>query len=379
MLDAFSATRKPTVLFIANPCETSATLNSKEFTEKFDILRYDLDTKEKFIRFLEEHEKDKITALYGGFPAFHRIGGLNRDIIEHRSFPRNDLKCIVLCSRGCNGLDLDALREHNIQLYNYQDDQDEGLIDDLKLHEVGNDVADCGLWHILEGFRKFSYGQKLARETGNTIVARTKAAGKDGFAFGHEVGNMFIESPRGKKCLILGLGSIGKQLAYKLQNGLGMQIHYCKRSEESTISGSENWKFHGLDDTIYPKLHQFHAIVITLPGTPQTEHLIDLKFLQHCNSELILVNLGRGAILDPQAVSDALAKGQIRHLGVDVFYNEPIIDEEIKVSDKLTSITPHLGSATKEVFEQSCELALAKILRVASGDVAEDKFFSRIV
>ncbi|CAI1984495.1 hypothetical protein SEUBUCD650_0G00960 [Saccharomyces eubayanus] len=379
MLDAFSATRKPTVLFIANPCETSATLNSKEFTEKFDILRYDLDTKEKFIRFLEEHEKDKITAIYGGFPAFHRIGGLNRDIIEHRSFPGNDLKCIVLCSRGCNGLDLDALREHNIQLYNYQDDQDEGLIDDLKLHEVGNDVADCGLWHILEGFRKFSYGQKLARETGNTIVARTKAAGKDGFAFGHEVGNMFIESPRGKKCLILGLGSIGKQLAYKLQNGLGMQIHYCKRSEESTISGSENWKFHGLDDTIYPKLHQFHAIVITLPGTPQTEHLIDLKFLQHCNSELILVNLGRGAILDPQAVSDALAKGQIRHLGVDVFYNEPIIDEEIKVSDKLTSITPHLGSATKEVFEQSCELALAKILRVASGDVAEDKFFSRIV
>lgn len=373
------ATRKPSVLFIADACETSATLNSKEFNDKFDILRCELDTKEEFIRFLEEHEKDKITAIYGGFPAFHKIGGLNRDIIEHRSFPRNDLKCIVLCSRGCNGLDLDALREYNIQLYNYQDDHDEGLIDDLKIHEVGNDVADCGLWHILEGFRKFSYGQKLARETGNTIVARTNAAEKDGFAFGHELGSMFIESPRGKKCLILGLGSIGKQLACKLQDGLGMEIHYCKKSEESSISGSKNWKFHRLDDTIYAKLHQFHAIVITLPGTPQTKHLINEKFLRYCNSELILVNLGRGVILDSQAVSDALTKGQIRHLGVDVFYHEPIIDEKIKVSDKLTSITPHLGSATKEVFEQSCELALANILRAASGEVAEDKCFSRIV
>lgn len=113
--------------------------------------------------------------------------------------------------------------------------------------------------------------------------------------------------------------------------------------------------------------------------TPQTKHLINEKFLRCCNSELILVNLGRGVILDSQAVSDALTKGQIRHLGVDVFYHEPIIDEKIKVSDKLTSITPHLGSATKEVFEQSCELALANILRAASGEVAEDKCFSRIV
>lgn len=379
MFDTFAVAGKPTVIFVADPCETSVILNSNVFKEKFNILRCHLDTKEGFISFLEEHENKKISAIYAGFPAFVKIGGMTRDIIEHKSFPKKDLKCIVLCSRGYNGWDLDALREHNIRLYNYQDDQNEELIDDLQLHQVGNDVADCALWHILEGFRKFSYGQKLARETGNTLIARTKAAEKNGFAFGHQVGSMSIESPRGKKCLILGLGSIGKQLAYKLQYGLGMEIHYCKRSKDATISQSENWEFHSLDKTIYAKLHQFHAIVITLPGTPQTKHLINEKFLHYCKSELILINLGRGIILDLEAVSDALTKGQIKHLGVDVFYNEPQIDQNIQSFDKLTSITPHLGSATKDVFEQSCELALARILQVMSGEAAAEDCFSRVV
>ncbi|EJS43807.1 YGL185C [Saccharomyces arboricola H-6] len=379
MLETSVAARKPTILFIADPCETSTTLNSDVFKEKYNILRYHLGTKEAFMSFLDKHEHYRICAIYAGFPAFVKIGGLTRDIIEYKSFPRNDLKCIVLCSRGYNGWDLDALREHNIRLYNYQDDHDEKLIQDLKLHQVGNDVADCALWHILEGFRKFSYGQKLARETANTLAARSKAAGKSGFAFGHELGNMSAKSPRGEKCLILGLGSIGKQLAYKLQHGLGMEIHYCKRNEDPTIPQNKDWKFHRLDETLYAKLHQFSAIVITLPGTPQTKHLINKEFLKHCSPELILINMGRGIILDPQAVSDTLTKGQIRHLGIDVFYNEPQIDETIASLYKLTSITPHLGSSTKDVFEQSCELALARISRVISGEVANDECFSLIV
>ncbi|CAI4039104.1 hypothetical protein SMKI_07G0750 [Saccharomyces mikatae IFO 1815] len=379
MGDASAATQKPTILFIADPCETSVTLNSRVFNEKFSILRYHLDTKDAFLDFLERHKHSRICAIYAGFPAFWKIGGMTRDIIEHKSFPRSDLRCIVLCSRGYNGWDLNALREHNIQLYNYQDDKNEKLIDDFKLHQVGNDVADCALWHILDGFRKFSYCQKLTRETGNTLSARAKAAEKSRFAFGHELGSVHTESPRGKKCLILGLGNIGKQLAQKLQYGLGMEIHYSKRSEDFTITQNERWVFHSLDETIYAKLYQFHAIVTTLPGTPQTEHLINDKFLKHCNSNLILVNLGRGAILDLRAVSKALRKGQIKHLGADVFYNEPQIDEKIRSFDKFTSITPHVGSATKDVFEQSCELALQRILQVMSGECASDEKVARIV
>lgn len=141
MCDSPATTGKPTILFIADPCETSATLNSKAFKEKFRILRYQLDTKEAFLNFLERHEQDKICAIYAGFPAFKKIGGMTRSIIEHKSFPRKNLKCIVLCSRGYDGWDLDTLRKHEIRLYNYQDDENEKLIDDLKLHQVGNDVG----------------------------------------------------------------------------------------------------------------------------------------------------------------------------------------------------------------------------------------------
>lgn len=366
--------KRPTILFIASPNENSEILNSKRFEEEFSILHHQLTTKESFLNFLKDHANDNIVAIYGGYPAFHPIGGLTHDIIEHELFPRKQLKCIVLCSRGYNGIDLDALRRNKIQLYNYQDDDDEEgeyLINFAK-SQVGNDVADCVMWHVLEGFRKFSFQQKILREDGNTLIARNHVAKKEkGFAFGHELSNdktSFVESPRGKKCLILGLGSIGKQIAYKLHHGLGMEIHYCKKSEDFDLTKTYNWKFHRLDQTLNDKLYQFQAIIVALPGTKATEHLIDEEFLSHCNGpSLTLINVGRGSILNMDHIEKALQSGQLRHLGLDVFYNEPIIDDLLLTLDERVTVTPHIGSSTKQVYYQSCESALANIIKATDG------------
>lgn len=377
----------PSILFIQAPNEPSYLIEKSPYIKgKYNLLYHILADKDDFMKFLHDHKQSNIVAIYAGYPAFHPINGLTREIIEHEDFPLRTLKCITVCSRGVNAIDFEALKEHGIQLFNYQDDIDDPSIseymnNDFHLGEVGNDVADCALWHVLEGFRKFSYQQMLLRDTGHTVEARQLAAHKPGkFAFGHELGDIslatgelvpqYTESPRGKKCLILGFGSIGTRIAYKLQHGLGMEVHYAKRTkDEALIREHPEWHYHPSDPKhLFPELHQFHAIVIALPGTPETKNMIDERFLSHCKErDLIIVNLGRGFILDMQYIDILLKENRLRHLAVDVFPKEPLVDKLLMESHHNTTITPHLGSATRQVFTQSCELALANIIKATTG------------
>ncbi|CCD26118.2 putative hydroxyacid dehydrogenase NDAI_0G03410 [Naumovozyma dairenensis CBS 421] len=379
-----SEEKKPFCLS-TKPNEDSPLLNSDKFLEDFNLLNVELTTKEAFLSFLHDHKNDNIVAIYGGFPQFTSIGGLTKEIIEHEDFPQCTLKCIVLCSRGYNMIDIKTLKKFGIQLYNYQDEVDESIaIETFKVGQVGNDVADCAMWHVLEGFRKFSYQQSIIRKLGNTNETRANIANKTGYVFGHEyLRGQSIRSPRGKKCLVLGLGSIGKHVALKLQDGLGMDIHYCKRTEDLQVKEKYGWKFHPLDDSLYSQLFQFKAIVVALPGTAETKHLINEKFLAHCDGpELVLVNLGRGQILDIDAVTTAFEEGQLRHFGGDVFYEEPKVNSDVLKMEDTTSVTPHVASATVEVFEQACELALTNIIRSITEEDNESpdtECFSRVV
>lgn len=370
---------RQTILFVQEPEYGSIYLPIIQ--DQFNCIHYKLTTKQDFIDFLNEwHQANKakidsleispIRAIFGGFPAFHPIGGLTKDIIELPSF--QTVQCIAVCSRGINNIDLKALKENNIQLYNYQDSQKENWdhLNDFQLDLVSNDVADCAMWHVLEGFRKFSLNLTKLRETNHTIEARLEV-GKitpKRFAFGHELPNgKFIESPRGKNCLILGMGSIGKQIGLKLQYGLGMQINYSCRNEKFDITEETGWKFYPLHD-INSVLDQFDCIVIALPGTPETRHLINDAFLASCKDDIVIVNVGRGIILDMEAVTRAIYTGKIRHLGVDVYTDEPNVDEIFQQDYYRTTATPHIGSGTMESFQQSCDLALSNIKKALTRD-----------
>ncbi|SCV04156.1 LAME_0H16204g1_1 [Lachancea meyersii CBS 8951] len=363
-------TVKPGILFIAEPNWDSPIYNTI-VKDKFQVEHYDLHSSnsEDFLDALKttfNSSSKPLSAIYGGFMGFNAVGGLTRGLLEDERFPSDTLKCVVLCSRGVNGIDFDAVKEHGIEIYNYSDEDEGTTINGFKTIAqaglVSDDVANCALWHVLEGYRKFSFHQMHLRKTGHTFRSRSRAAGEGPeskeFMFGHTLTSLEIKSPRGRKALILGLGGIGKQIASKLQNGLGMEVHYAKRSCDPTVS----WPFHKLDSLLYPHLSQFDAIVIALPGTPETRHLVNHEFLSSCSEELILVNIGRGTIIDPEAISEAKSNHRIRHLGLDVYYHEPEVEDWLLEDNETATITPHIGSGTKNNFDQSCEYALGKAL-----------------
>ncbi|CUS22974.1 LAQU0S07e04434g1_1 [Lachancea quebecensis] len=376
-------TPKPAILFISSP-DLSSELYQTTIKNEFEVVNYDFQSSnpQDFLNFLGDNfdvDSKPLTAIYGGFPSFHPIGGLTEALIEDKLFPKDTIKCIVLCSRGVNGIDIHALKRHSIKLFNYNDEPDSCSEKNRALKKagvVGNDVADCVLWHILEGYRKLSYQQRHLRVTRNTLTSRLAAAGKSPdlkeFSFGHELVSCCAESPRDKKALILGLGGIGKQIALKLHHGLGMQVHYAKRTCDKEVP----WFYHPLDASIHDKLSQFSTVVVALPGTTETKHLIDKKFLSYCSRDLVLVNIGRGWILEPDAIQSALKGGQIRHLGIDVFYNEPVVEEWLAEDTARVSITPHVGSGTKDNFYQSCEFALNNIIEVV---LHNSNGYSRVV
>lgn len=345
--------------------------------------------------------KYKLEALYLGYSGFvHLPHGLTEKMVEETDQLKY-LKVVTLCSRGINNLPVEYLtKNYGCVVENY---------DDSELY-VANDVADCGMFHVLEAFRKFSYQQNKLREIVHSEATRGYLRGDAEdelkFCFGHELKildetgaakteeksetgltkseekpeteekpkidvleYMYTYSPMHKKALILGFGKIGQSLAKKLKYGLSMDVYYSTRSGKNTAEKDfEAYNFYPwgqwTDD-----LSQFDCIILCLPLSPQTKHIIDEQFLLNCSryekgnlNHLSIINLGRGMLIDWQNIPNNFIKSKIRHVGLDVFYAEPMLTREC---DDLTTanstITPHIGSSTFEVYNRSSEFCLELI------------------
>lgn len=368
----------------------------------------------------------KLEALYLGYSGFHPLPeGLTEKMIEDHEQLQH-LKVVALCSRGINKVPAEYLKEKfGCVVQNY---------DDSELY-VANDVADCGMFHVLESFRKFSYQQNKLREVLHSDDTRGHlrgdAANELRFCFGHELKivdddgvvvsaeenkekekedekenekkenekekkedqkekkenekgltekdkpktevleYMYTTSPMHKKVLILGFGKIGQTLAKKLKYGLSMDVYYSTRSGENTTDKSfAEFKYYQWGKWT-DELSQFDCIVLCLPLSPQTKHLVDEEFLLNCSrfekgnlNHLSLVNLGRGLLIDWAKIPKNFIKSRIRHIGLDVFYAEPVLTRECDdLTSANSSVTPHIGSSTFEVFNRSSEFCLNLILK----------------
>ena len=173
---------------------------------------------------------------------------------------------------------------------------------------------------------------------------------------GWDVSNMRWPSVYGKRLGIMGLGRIGMEIA-KRAVGFDLEIGYHNRSERS--------------DEAYAYFNDMSALakwcdylVCASPGGGSTRNAINSQVLQNLGSDGVLINIGRGSIVDTKALVKALKTGVIAGAGLDVIEGEPDIPKSI-IGLKNLTITPHIAGncpeaviAKQKLFMENVELCL---------------------
>ena len=147
----------------------------------------------------------------------------------------------------------------------------------------------------------------------------------------------------GKTLGIIGMGRIGKAVAYRAALGFGMKIIFYNRSKVTGISGYEAKQIDDLDLLCA----QSDFISLHCAASADTFHILNEDRLQLMQSHAYVINTARGDVVDEAALLRALQSGSIGGAGLDVFQGEPDIHPDVLTAPN-TVLLPHLGSATVE-------------------------------
>jgi len=161
----------------------------------------------------------------------------------------------------------------------------------------------------------------------------------------------------GRTVLILGYGSIGRAVEARLAP-FGVRILRIARTPRTGVHGLE--ELSGL-------LPRADAVVLLLPLTPSTRGLVDAAFLERMRPGALLVNAGRGALVDTRALLAALEAGRVR-AALDVTDPEPLPAGHPLWRAPGVWITPHLAGSSPRLRARGFALVRAQVARFLRGD-----------
>ena len=158
----------------------------------------------------------------------------------------------------------------------------------------------------------------------------------------------------GKTFGIVGLGNIGRRVA-EIALAFGMQVKaLTSKSADTLPAGIEKADLEVL-------LATSDVISLHCPLTDTTRHLINRDTLSKMRPSAILINTGRGPLVDDQAVASALAKGQLAAFCADVLTEEPPKANNPLLSQPNAFITPHIAWATEEARSRLLQVAISNV------------------
>ncbi len=161
----------------------------------------------------------------------------------------------------------------------------------------------------------------------------------------------------GASVLIVGHGSIGRATEARLLP-FGARVVRVARHAREGVHGSE---------TLPRLLPDADVVVILVPLTAETLGMVDARFLALMRDGALLVNAARGAIVDTDALVDALRREHIR-AALDVTDPEPLPDGHPLWSAPGVLITPHVGGAVQRLFERAWRFAGEQVRRYIDGE-----------
>jgi glyoxylate/hydroxypyruvate reductase A len=142
---------------------------------------------------------------------------------------------------------------------------------------------------------------------------------------------------------ILGMGALGQACATALAT-LGFPVTGWSRSPKSV---SQVTTVHGADG-LHAALEHAQIVVLLLPDTPATENTLNADTIAWLPRGAVVINPGRGPLIDDDALLAALDSGRLGHATLDVFRTEPLSADHPFWSHPKVTVTPHIASATRE-------------------------------
>jgi phosphoglycerate dehydrogenase-like enzyme len=161
---------------------------------------------------------------------------------------------------------------------------------------------------------------------------------------------------------IVGLGGIGRAVARRAR-ALGMHVLATRRSD----SPVEDVTLLRGADALQELLARSDYIVLTVPATSQTQHMIGAAELALMRRGAVIVNVARGSVIDESALIAALQERRLRGAALDVFSKEPLpADSPLWTLDNVL-ITPHISATSPRYWKREGELMLDNLQRYLDG------------
>jgi D-2-hydroxyacid dehydrogenase (NADP+) len=161
---------------------------------------------------------------------------------------------------------------------------------------------------------------------------------------------------------VVGLGPIGREVA-RLGQALGMEVVGVRRQPR----GDEGFETVS-QDALPALLPRLDALVLAVPLTDETQRLIDAAALAAMKPDALLVNVGRGALVDEQALCAALAAGRLGGAGLDVFEVEPLPESSPLWELENVIITPHSSGTSAGNHHRATQIFLENLGCYARGE-----------
>jgi phosphoglycerate dehydrogenase-like enzyme len=161
--------------------------------------------------------------------------------------------------------------------------------------------------------------------------------------------------------LLLGYGGVGKAVEERLAGFETTVVRVASQARED-ITGH----IHGIDE-LPALLPRADVVVVGVPLSEATTHLVDDQFLSLMPDGALLVNIARGAVADPDALLDHARRGRLR-FALDVTDPEPLPDGHPLFALPNVLITPHVGGASSAMMPRMGRLLRRQVDRMLRGD-----------
>ena len=162
---------------------------------------------------------------------------------------------------------------------------------------------------------------------------------------------------------IIGLGTIGRKLA-KVADAMGMKIIAAHQSSMDRLELSFEVEWLPVDEVFA----RSDFLSLNCPLTPETEKVVNAERLQKMKNSAVIINTGRGPLVDEQALADALNVGRIAGAGLDVLSSEPPVTDNPLLTAKNCVITPHIAWASLQARRRLLAIAAENLSAYLNGD-----------